>query len=201
LAPTVKSGGADPFRFHLYFRHPALETVAMKTPWNSPDDHGKLELRGGKGLVVLPPSLHKSGRRYAWVKGRSFDDMALPELPDVLLEALEAALKPPMEETSPAADTIGNKTSDNKTAGDVDFDGYHVAPSTARFLSGRYSESNGWNQRLFRAGCDLNARGVPRAKADKLLLAGAKPKTADDEQAARDTIASAYSTSRSPSLY
>ena len=50
-----------------------------------------------------------------------------------------------------------------------------------------------WNHRLFRAACDLNARGVPSAKAEKLLLQGAKPKTSDDDQAARDTIASAYS--------
>ena len=98
MAPTVKSGGADPFRYHLYFRHPALDTAASKTPWNRPDDQGKLELRGNKGLVVLPPSLHKSGRRYAWAKGRSFDEMPLPELPDVVLEGLEAAMRPPSDE-------------------------------------------------------------------------------------------------------
>ena len=83
----------------------------------------------------------------------------------------------------------------------MDIAGYQVAASTARFLSGRYAESNGWNQRLFRAACDLNARGVPLGKADNLLLAGARPKTAVDEQAARDTIASAYATSRTPSRF
>ena len=46
----VKSGGVDDFRFHLYFRHPAdIATAASKTPFNNPDDKGKLELRGDNG--------------------------------------------------------------------------------------------------------------------------------------------------------
>ncbi len=201
LAPTVKSGGADPFRYHLYFRHPEqLATASSKTPFNDDDDKGKLELRGDKGLLVLPPSLHKSGRRYAWVARRSLDDVALPQLPDVLLEALETALTPLVsakEPDVPSAVAVGSKTGGQT----VDFSGYRVAPSTARFLSGRHAESNHWNQRLFCAGCDLNARGVPITKAEKLLLLGAKPKTAGDEQAARDTIASAYSQPRLPARY
>ncbi|MEI8376792.1 MAG: bifunctional DNA primase/polymerase, partial [Planctomycetota bacterium] len=202
LTPTCKSGSADPFRYHLYFQHPKqLTTAASKTPFNEPDDKGKLELRGETGLLVLPPSLHKSGRRYAWVRGRSLDDVELPELPDVLLEALEAASKSLVDDTEPDA-LPATATKDTKAnSHTVEFGGYHVSPSTARFLSGEHAESMGWNLRLFRAACDLNARGVPFAKAEKLLLQGAKPKSSADERAARDTITSAYSESREPSRF
>ena len=198
LAPTAKSGGTDPFRFHVYCRYPAMETGASRTPWNKPDDKGKLELRGTGGLLVLPPSLHKSGRRYAWVRGRSLADVDLPELPDVLLEGLEVAMKVPVDTT----DLDEDETAPAVTSGQTQaFAGYQVAPSTARLLSGLHSESSSWNARLFRAGCDLHARGVPRAKAEQLLLAGSRPKTTEDDQAARDTIASAYSKPRKPSRY
>jgi transcriptional regulator with XRE-family HTH domain len=198
LAPTVKSGGADPFRFHLYFRHPAIETWASKTPWNASNDVGKLELRGATGLAILPPSLHKSGRRYAWVNGRSLDDVALPELPDVLLEGLEAAMAPPVD--APEFDD-GDTAATAANGQAAIFAGYHVAPSTARFLAGLHTAPGSRNNRLFRAGCDLFARGVPQAKAEQLLLAGAKMTTPEDEQTARDTIASAYSRPRTPSRY
>ena len=200
LAPTVKSGSEDPFRFHLYFRHPEqLATAASKTPFNHADDKGKLELRGEKGLLVLPPSLHKSGRRYAFVQGRSLDDVELSNLPDVLLEALEAESASPPATTE--SDVLPTVLANRANGHAVDFSGYYVAPSTVRFLSGQHAQSANWNQRLFRAGCDLNARGVPRGKAEDLLLRGAKPRTSADKQVACLTISSAYSQPRKPSQY
>ena len=35
----------------------------------------------------------------------------------------------------------------------------NISGSTAAFLSGKYADGPGWNERLFRAGCDLSARG------------------------------------------
>jgi hypothetical protein len=40
-----------------------------------------VELKGEGGLVVVPPSLHASGARYAWAPGRSPSDRPLESLP------------------------------------------------------------------------------------------------------------------------
>jgi hypothetical protein len=82
-APKVLSGSGRPCRYHLFFRHPTVATRAKATPW-----HPKLEFRGQGGIVVLPPSLHSSGTRYAWVPGQSLDELELPEVPAPVLEAL-----------------------------------------------------------------------------------------------------------------
>ncbi len=84
-APTVLSGSLKPHRYHLYFRHPVASTQATFHPW-----HPQLEFRGYRGIVVAPPSLHKSGNRYRWAEGRSLDDLPLPEVPGPVLEALAA---------------------------------------------------------------------------------------------------------------
>jgi len=67
-----------------------------------------LEFRfGGKGLEtqsVAPPSLHRTGARYAWVDGKSLDDMAIPELPQHVVEWLT-------EEYSRQESTRGTKSS------------------------------------------------------------------------------------------
>lgn len=183
-APTVKSGSDDPYQMHMYFQQPQeMETGASKTPFNHPNDPAKLELRGDKGILVLPPSLHKSGQRYAWVAGRTPEDVAPPELPDVLLKGLAASGEPVLRD--------GN--------GSMEFAGLNVAKSTADFLAGKYAAANGWNNKLFMAACDLHGRGVPLARAELLLLQGAQPQTQDDQRQARDTILSAFSEPREPS--
>ena len=40
-----------------------------------------MDMRGDGGMVVAPPSVHSSGRRYAWVEGRSPDEVPLAPLP------------------------------------------------------------------------------------------------------------------------
>jgi len=47
---------------HLYFRHPGLAVASR------PVAPG-LDVKGDGGLVVCPPSLHVSGRRYVWEEG------------------------------------------------------------------------------------------------------------------------------------
>ena len=77
--------------------------------------------------------------------------------------------------------------------------GVEVSPSTRAFLEGRYADAGGWNGRLFRAACDLAGRDVPVDVASALLLAGARPWTGADADAAQRTIASAYAQPREPS--
>jgi hypothetical protein len=85
-APKILTGSGKPFRYQLLFRHPpGLASRAKITPW-----HPQLEFRGRGGLTVLPPSVHKSGKRYRWAPGRSLDELELPDLPPLILDALQA---------------------------------------------------------------------------------------------------------------
>jgi putative DNA primase/helicase len=72
---TAKTGGGG---WHLFFKHPSFKVRK--------DTAGKLLGRGIDVLsdgciVVAPPSRHASGRRYAWVKGKSFQDMEPAKVP------------------------------------------------------------------------------------------------------------------------
>lgn len=60
---------------HLYFRHPG-GTVSNRAGLRP-----GIDLRGDGGCIVIPPSVHPSGRRYAWAKGRSPSETALAALP------------------------------------------------------------------------------------------------------------------------
>jgi hypothetical protein len=73
-----------------------------------------------------------------------------------------------------------------------------ASPATRAFLEGRHSEDPRWNERLFSAACDLAARGLVIDKATDLLLAGARPWNAGEEESAVKTILSAYSRPREP---
>jgi Bifunctional DNA primase/polymerase, N-terminal len=181
LAPKSLSGSRASNRFHLFFKHPPLKTRAKQTPW-----HSKLEFRGKGGVVVIPPSLHKSGYRYAWAQGRSPADIALPDAPQAVLDALSPAPVVRREGIAPGARRPGA------------WDDLDASPSTRAFLSGQYQNGPGWNSRLFQAACDLRGRGMPLERAQPLLLKGAAPWTAGEHDAAIATIASAYSCDRDP---
>ena len=179
-APKAISGSREPCRYHLYFRHPDLATKAKSTPW-----HPNLEFRGHRGIVIIPPSQHKSGHCYAWAPGRSPDDLELPELPKQILDSLK-----PVQRPAPGPRAVAQRKK-------VD-EGLDASPRTMQFLSGEYSEGPGWNKRLFEAACDLCGRGMAIEYAEPLLLEGADPWNAGEKAAARRTIASAFSERREP---
>src|SRR5262249_32485279 len=83
LPPTLQAitGGGG---FHLYFRAPEGVDIRNST--------GKLgagiDVRGKGGYVLLPPSLHISGRRYAWESGLKEKGIGLAPLPDWVIAAL-----------------------------------------------------------------------------------------------------------------
>ena len=179
VAPEAISGSHKPNRYHLFFRCPNMPTKAKATPWNP-----KLEFRGKGGIVIIPPSLHPSGNRYAWADGRSMDDLPLTELPAEIV----AALQPTRSEPLPIQATGDLKIED-------------ASPTTKAFLTGTYAEGPDWNGRLFRAACDLAGRGMHQKKAGPLLLAGARPWDETNAEIARRTIESAFSEPREPSEY
>lgn len=64
---------------HLYFAHPGGEVR------NRVGLAPGIDLRGDGGVVVAPPSIHPSGRRYRWKKGCGPDERAPVEPPPWLL--------------------------------------------------------------------------------------------------------------------
>ena len=84
LPETVTSRTAR--GFHLFFRLPEGVTVRNSAGKVAPG----IDVRGGGGYVVLPPSPHPSGTAYEWVSGRSPDDLVPASAPDWLLHAVQA---------------------------------------------------------------------------------------------------------------
>jgi hypothetical protein len=182
MAPTVKSGSGKPFRYHLFFQDPGIPTKAKFTPW-----HDSLEFRGERGIVVLPPSEHKSGNKYRWKKGRSLEDISLRQVPEEIFAALQAN----NEKQNLIPDGIEEVSNQPvQIAG--------LCRATRDFLAGKYAFKSNWNSRLFNAACDMAGNKVSLKKAMPLLLAGAKPQSIADEQQAIATIDSAYSQPRTP---
>jgi hypothetical protein len=186
-APTVRSGSGKPYRYHLFFKHPAVPTNAKATPW-----HPKLEFRGHGGIIILPPALHKTGNHYQWAPGKSLIDLPVPHVPERVVSALGAGTKP---KRSIAAHQAGDRGADHRSRVVLS---PGIARKTRAFLQGRFAHAGSWNDRLFRAACDLAGNCVPLDRALPLLLAGAAPWDEQEEAKAIATIQSAYSSSRIP---
>ena len=76
----ARSGGGGR---HLYFAHPG--GVVHNRAGIAPG----IDLRGDGGCIVAPPSMHPSGRRYAWRPGRSPDESTPAPLPAWLLALVQ----------------------------------------------------------------------------------------------------------------
>src|SRR5690606_20570683 len=76
---TVTTGGDG---FHVYFRHPGGR-VPNSTSKVAPG----VDVRGDGGFVVAPPSVHASGKSYAWRHGGNDDPQPLPAWLQTLLVA------------------------------------------------------------------------------------------------------------------
>jgi hypothetical protein len=83
LPDTVEclTGGGG---LHLYFRHPGVSVPSR------PFVPG-IDVKGDGGLVVAPPSLHRSGARYVWEPGCSPDEHDLAEVPGWIADPEPAA--------------------------------------------------------------------------------------------------------------
>ena len=65
---------------HIYFRHPGgvVRNKVAILPG--------VDLRGDGGYVVAPPSLHISGKRYVWEKGRAPGEVEIASIPSWLMD-------------------------------------------------------------------------------------------------------------------
>ncbi len=68
---SVTGGGGR----HLYFAYPGRETR------NRAGLMPGIDLRGDGGCIVVPPSIHPTGRRYRWKPGHAPGQVALAPLP------------------------------------------------------------------------------------------------------------------------
>lgn len=80
--------------YHLYFRHDPAKPVRNqqkhpKRGWPFPSLPGA-ETRGEGGYVIVPPSLHPSGRRYQW-----HDDATVTDAPAALLKIVRGKKSTP----------------------------------------------------------------------------------------------------------
>lgn len=67
---------------HIFFRYPDTHVGNAQKLFNLVG----IDVRGDGGYVVLPPSLHDSGKQYVWEEGRSPFENSLPECPTFLYE-------------------------------------------------------------------------------------------------------------------
>jgi hypothetical protein len=65
--PTVSTGGGG---LHLYFRYPESQTVLTRAGVLK-----HVDIRSDGGVVVAPPSMHRSGKPYTWVEGKGIQSL------------------------------------------------------------------------------------------------------------------------------
>lgn len=87
LAATVESRTGGGGR-HLYFQYPGFP-IRNRTAV-APG----LDVRADGGYIVVPPSIHPSGRPYAWAKGHDPWQARVAPLPEWLLELVIGGRKP-----------------------------------------------------------------------------------------------------------
>ncbi len=177
--PASKSGSPNPYKCHLFFRHPpGLQTRATMAPW-----HPQLEFRGDGGLIVLPPSTHPSGLLYRWLPGCSIFERNLSPLPTAIADAITNHLRPRPVAVSTS---IGMAPSPGHPV-------HGLRKATRDFLNGNYRhEYGGRNNILFRAACDLAEHGVPQQVAIDRLMPGFGPRNVAERGEVISTVKSAY---------
>lgn len=89
LPETIRSftgGGGQ----HLFFKLPTDRPIKSGTPFQGIDIKGGLASGDGGGFVVAPPSIHRSGLRYAWDVHAHPDDLPIAVAPAWLVAAVAA---------------------------------------------------------------------------------------------------------------
>ena len=168
---TLKSlsGSRKSSKAHYLFHCPDFPTTAKYTPLNK-----QLEFRGHGGYIVLPPSLHHSGNRYAWSEPLQ-PIAALPEALDAVWRAnprfapktpRPSRRRPNLRIDSGATDAPDIIAQDEPASLITILRLAGLADSTQKWLIGCFSHQAGWNQNLFCAACDLAGLGVPMEEAE-----------------------------------
>lgn len=72
-----------------------------------------LDVRGEGGYIVVPPSVHPSGREYAWELSSRPGEVEIAEWPSWLLDALRAAPRDDKRTAAPVGETISEGRRNN----------------------------------------------------------------------------------------
>lgn len=165
---------------HLCFAHPGRRIG------NSSEKIGAgLDIRGDGGYIVAPPSLHVSGRKYAWRELSSPHEREPSAIPAWLLELVKTQ--------EPEATKI-------RETRIIEDDGQRwLGKALAKTDEGHRNETGHW------LACQLRDNRVPLSRAESIMLAyqdrtprGAKPYTAAEALA---TVRSCYETpAREPAI-
>jgi len=156
---------------HFYFQYPGRSVRC------SSDKIARgLDIRGDGGLIVAPPSLHASGRRYTWKEGYGPQDIDVAPAPDWLLDQLGAARSRSRREETRARP------------------GAPVGFAYAFVLDGVPKGRRNWS--IFRMSASLRGLGTPPAVIESLALHAAK--NCKPPLGATETLAAARSAMRYP---
>ena len=169
-APVQQTGGG----YHIIFAFPAGGDFHNKASFVP-----HLDVRADGGYIVVAPSLHRSGRRYKWVRDVNMDKPPLP--PAWLLDLAEGRLD--LTELSQRVDLLIDKppAGDDGHGGSVPVGniprvGVQAAAKLQPIDPARVLHGVAEGQRdamLFRYACRLRTQGVPRADAEALVLIAA----------------------------
>jgi hypothetical protein len=89
---SITGGGGE----HIFFRAPRGSNIRSRAEDIAPG----IDIRANGGYVVAPPSLHRSGRRYAWSVDHHPDETPLADAPPWLVE-LASPSSPAATTTTP----------------------------------------------------------------------------------------------------
>lgn len=134
MGPQVQTGKGR----HLYFSYPTDGS-------NIPSINGlrpKIDVKASGGYLVAPPSIHPSGRQYAWVEGTEY--LPLPEIPAWLMGWIS-------EHTS------RTRSSENPVLRQTGTDENDLIPEGQR------------NDTLFRLACSLRRTGLSDVEIEVAL--------------------------------
>lgn len=98
ISPLSKTGKG----YHIVYRYKDGVRNFQKR-----DDLPGIDLRGDGGYIAVAPSVHPSGHVYHWVEGKGLDDLALAELPEIIL-ASKSEGKTPLKDLYKGTDK-GNR--------------------------------------------------------------------------------------------
>lgn len=171
---TQKTGGGG---YHLLFAYPLDKDGQPLELHNRVGFRPKLDIRAEGGYVVVAPSMHRTGKRYEWLKGREpGSGTGLAAVPEWLIEE------------SKRRKTKGAISGDSTSVKEID---------PKRVLAGVPKGKR--DETLFRYACSLRERGVPQKEAVALvLLAAANCDPPFPETQAVEKVKSAWRYKRGP---
>jgi hypothetical protein len=106
---TVETGGDG---LQYYFRLPSVRIA------NATKVRPGIDVRGEGGYVVAPPSVHKSGKSYAWKKGCAPGECELAPLPAWLLELIAPPIARPAIPVAASRTSVPSEGTASLSVGD-----------------------------------------------------------------------------------